>query len=186
MEDESQLVDIKQRRIHKPIVTFEEEYANKPNKIVKKVLTVYDKCQNIINKLRVHKMAAPFIRPLAVNTEYLEKFNNPIDLTIVQNKLLNKEYKTTFDFGLDIRKIWCQCQSCYPENSPMQQMCKELIVYFEKLFLNFENLPIDDPSSQIQQDKAQPKLHKSRSRDIHFHKNTQKFDDRPMTIDEKT
>ena len=81
------------------------------------------KCQNILQKLKKHPAAYPFINPVDPVAQkcpdYFEIVKEPIDLSQVEQNLRDGVYTTQNQFTADIRKIWSNSYLYNQKNSPI-------------------------------------------------------------------
>lgn len=79
------------------------------------------------------------------NPDYYEKIKNPIDINTIENKLLNGEYETGYQFALDIRQIW---NNSFYYNSGKQDIYSatlDLSMFFEKTMKGNDDIIIGEP-----------------------------------------
>ena len=62
-----------------------------------------------------------------------------MDISKVEEKLRNNEYKKTYDFAIDVRKIWNNSFRYNIKGSEIYFMTTEMSIYFEKQFKNVKN-----------------------------------------------
>jgi len=106
------------------------------------------KCHNLLQKLKKHPPAAPFLFPVDVKAlgliDYNDVVSEPMDLNTVENKLKSGQYASVNLFAADIRKIWNNAFLYNIKGSPIYQMTVEMSTYFEKIFRDIENVKFND------------------------------------------
>ena len=123
-------------------------------------VTQYQKewCLSILDKLYLKPTSRPFQTPL-VNDEGIISQNNviqqPMDLETVRNKVTKDKYQTIKDFSDDVRLIWYNAQSYYPQDHPLTLMAADLSTWFEG---KLKNYPV------TAEDKWLMKLHKAQQK----------------------
>jgi len=100
------------------------------------------KCKNILNALKKHRAAAPFLRavdPVLFDCpDYYDIIKEPMDLGTVERKLRNNSYTTPSQFFDDVRKIWSNAFTYNPRNSQVYNMTYDISQYFEELYKQME------------------------------------------------
>ena len=95
-------------------------------------------CQNIINTLKMHKISEFFFKSPdpefdLLPDNYSEIAQKAINLSVVEEKLENSEYKTVNDFKNDIQSVWDFFNSVYPEGTLQSCMIQQLCECYDKL-----------------------------------------------------
>lgn len=160
------------------------------------------KCLSVLQRLKKHRYAEPFLLPVDGNLvpDYYQRIRDPMDLSKVEKNLRDGAYSSTLEFASDVRKIWNNAFIYNDEKSPIFHMTKEMSAYFEKIFLEVENVPL--PSNNIQHLQRQVERLSKELKELNNQKavatrvpiptnpvKSQKSSssalDRPMTIQEK-
>lgn len=106
------------------------------------------KCLNLLNKLRRHQSAGPFLEPVDAEglglKDYHTIITEPMDISTVETKLRNGEYTTVNEFAADVRKIWNNAFTYNPKGSVIFHMTAAMSTYFEKLFKEIENVTLNE------------------------------------------
>ena len=75
--------------------------------------------------------------------DFYDKVKDPIDLSIVESRLVSGHYNDSYHFALDMRKIWSNSFSYFSkENNEIYTAAVELSILFENLMQGSENLTI--------------------------------------------
>ncbi|KAJ2611663.1 hypothetical protein H4S08_003050 [Coemansia sp. RSA 1365] len=98
--------------------------------IPKDILFDQDRARTVINSLKRHESAWPFLKPvdpvaLGVPT-YFDIVKNPMDLSTIQRKIAKKSYRFVADFVADIQLIVDDCFMFNPPDSPVHECGKAL------------------------------------------------------------
>jgi len=156
------------------------------------------KCYNLLQRLKKHPCAFPFLQPVDVEGlglhDYYDIILEPMDLGTVETKLKNGEYSSVNQFAADIRKIWNNAFRYNAKGTEIYQMTSEMSSYFEKLFKEIEHVSFNDTIRDLE--KKVEKLSRQIS-DFHYrggkhasvgnsrsNKPSSNLD-KPMTIQEK-
>lgn len=160
-----------------------------PPKPVKGVTEVLKKCQAKLALLQKHKMAEPFLKPVDWQAlripDYPTIVKEPMDLSTVEKKLKSGLYASSGQFAADVRKIWSNAFLYNPRTSPIFTMTQAMSDYFEQIFLDVEDVPLQDQTiDQIQKKvvKVEKKLEDVKTKGISADSDLQ---DKPLTFDEK-
>jgi len=106
------------------------------------------KCHNLLQKLKKHPSAGPFLYPVDVVglglTDYYDIVHEPMDLSTVEHNLKTNQYPSVAQFAADIRKIWNNAFLYNLQGTQIHHMTMEMSAYFEKLFRDIENLTFND------------------------------------------
>jgi hypothetical protein len=106
------------------------------------------KCHNLLQKLKKHTAAGPFLYPVDVVglglTDYYDIVHEPMDLSTVEHQLKTNQYSSVAQFAADIRKIWNNAFLYNLQGTQIHYMTMEMSAYFEKLFRDIENLSFND------------------------------------------
>jgi hypothetical protein len=102
------------------------------------------KCYELLQNLRRHSLAGPFLQPVdpvALNLpDYLEVISDPIDLSTIERNLKAGVYQNSCQFATDIRRIWLNSFTYNASESDMFYITLEMATYFEKLFRELDGL----------------------------------------------
>eukprot|EP00210_Caulerpa_lentillifera_P008422 g8034.t1 len=88
----------------------------------KRLESLWNQCGSILNHLKKHRYAWPFLQPVdavALNIpDYHDVIKRPIDLGTISRKLDHdqrkgryRDYKTPFEFRDDVRLVWTNCRT---------------------------------------------------------------------------
>lgn len=96
------------------------------------------KCYELLQNLKKHSLAGPFLQPVdpvALNLpDYLEVISDPIDLSTIERNLKSGLYLNSCQFATDVRRIWLNSFTYNATESDMFYITLEMATYFEKLF----------------------------------------------------
>ncbi|KRH93175.1 Transcription initiation factor TFIID, subunit BDF1 [Pseudoloma neurophilia] len=104
-------------------------------------------CSEILQKLKKHAKATPFLEPVdyvSLNLlDYPEKIKQPMDFQTITGKL--KNYKTKKEFFDDVQLIFNNCYTYNGETSHISRMAKDLEIYFNQITTKYtqNNLDLD-------------------------------------------
>ena len=103
--------------------------------------------RNLLNVLKVHQCSSFFKEPVPEELEeYYKVVKEPRDLSLIEIKLNNWEYKTLHDFLDDLEYVWKDIKLFYKPNSFFWKNADVLEIFFEhlikeeKIFGRFENV----------------------------------------------
>jgi hypothetical protein len=160
-----------------------------PPKPLKAVSDVLKKCQSKLALLQKHKMAEPFLVPVDWQTlripDYPTIVKEPMDLSTVEKKLKSGAYLSSSQFAADVRKIWANAILYNPRTSPIFTMTQAMSDYFEQIFQDVEDAPLQDQTiDQIHKKavKVEKKIEEVKLKGIGLE--TDQLD-KPMTFEEK-
>ena len=95
------------------------------------------KCKEILNLLRGHACAGPFLLPvdpvLLGIPDYPNIIKNPMDLNTVGKKLSSNQYSSQLEFEEDISLIWTNAMTYNAPSSPVFKMTEEIKSYYESI-----------------------------------------------------
>lgn len=178
-QDNSVLDGTSTRREHRPtrvVRNIDHEIVYTAQKLPKNVMDSLKKCKNILNALKKHRSATPFLRPvdpLSLNCpDYFEIIKEPMDLGTVEKKLRNNDYSSPYQFFANVRKIWSNAFTYNPRNSQVYNLTLDISQYFEELYKEIE-LPVSEDLSMLE-NKVQ-KLEKKLT-ELNNRKGTKQFD----------
>ena len=102
------------------------------------------KCYELLQNLKKHSLAGPFLQPVdpvALNLpDYLEVIMDPIDLSTIERNLKSGLYQNSQQFATDVRRIWLNSFTYNAAESDMFYITLEMATYFEKLFREYDSL----------------------------------------------
>ncbi|XP_025083493.1 nucleosome-remodeling factor subunit BPTF-like isoform X4 [Pomacea canaliculata] len=86
----------------------------------------------IVRSLQGHKMAWPFLTAVDPKDvpDYYKVIKEPMDLSMVENRVASKTYAKLSDFVKDVTKIFDNCRLYNPTDSPFYQCAEVLETYF--------------------------------------------------------
>lgn len=110
------------------------------------------RCKQIIEALRKHPSAEPFLRPvdpIALRIpDYLDIIKEPMDLSTVNRKLMEDMYADQETFEADVRRIWSNAFTYNLPGTQIYMMTEDMSKYFERLLIE-ENPRIETCLSQF-------------------------------------
>jgi transcription initiation factor TFIID subunit 2 len=96
------------------------------------------RCERIFKKLYSHQASQPFYEPVdavALNIpQYYEVIKRPMDLSVIRKKLDEGKYKTIWEFELDVRQIFWNCNAFNDHESWVAKQCSALEVFFNQIW----------------------------------------------------
>lgn len=111
-------------------------------------------CQQILKEFTSKKhesISWPFLEPVdPVSMDcpnYFDVIRNPMDLSTIQNKLLNGEYETANDFEKDIRLMFSNCFAFNPEGTAVNMMGHKLESLFNEKWSKRPQTPVSPSGS---------------------------------------
>ncbi|CAD8090570.1 unnamed protein product [Paramecium primaurelia] len=142
--------------------------SDEDNKVIKKTYVApyraentdeMKRCMTLLQKLKKHQLAAPFLRKLD-NVNYPQELEY-VDLQIVEQNLKNNVYQTATQFWVDIKKIWQMSYTMNSKGSQLYAMTQELEQHFNELYKELDKpYPqkqiIDQPVKADKQQKKPP------------------------------
>ena len=150
------------------------------------------KCKEILNAVRGHSCAGPFLLPvdpvLLGIPDYPNIIKHPMDLNTVGKKLSSNQYSSQLEFEEDISLIWTNAMTYNAPSSPVYKMTEEIKGYYESI-LKDEQRKLETTVSK----KTGGRAHVT-SKYVDFegnvegrkkHSSKAVFSDRPLTIQEK-
>lgn len=153
------------------------------------------KCLNLLQRLKKHQCAGPFLQPVDVEglglEDYYDIVTEPMDLGTVEQKLRNHEYTSVNGFAADVKKIWNNAFRYNAKGSEIYKMTNEMSNAFEKMFKEIEHVSFNDTIRELEEKvKKYSKQIKEYNRGGRSHptsKSSKSFGalDKPMTQEEK-
>lgn len=93
-------------------------------------------CRKIIQDLRKHKMAFPFLKPvdpIALKIpDYFDVIKEPMDLGTVKERLESNFYGNVYEFAEDTKLVWSNALTYNHPDSDVSKMAKSLSDLFEE------------------------------------------------------
>ena len=138
---------IPDKRPFEAIPKYEE-----PNKV--KHTEGFKKLQRIIDELKKSEKISFFLSNIdkKLYPDYYDKVHEPIDLSMVESRLSSGSYASSYQFALDIRRIWNNAFSYFATNREIYSATLELSVLFENLMKGNEDV-------QVAEKKVVPEQH---------------------------
>ena len=97
-------------------------------------------CERVLSLLKRHEKA-----PL-----YLSLGEGELDLREVESRLLNGQYRNTFDFACDIRKMWTNGFKRATGNQDLYSAYVQMSEYSEQILQEVPNLPLQEDAGNEQ------------------------------------
>ena len=112
----------------------------------------YRKIYKIFKTLKQHPLAGPFLHPVDANQvpDYYQIIKDPIDLSTIEQKLVNGEFDNAYQFAADVRKMWNNSFYYNAAGSELYQITMQLSALFEQLMKGSEGVIINDRKDAIQ------------------------------------
>jgi len=110
----------------------------------------FQKCDAILTELWAQDDSYPFARPVdkKQSPDYYKVISNPIDLSVIKEKLHSLQYASAVDFVKDFRLMISNCRAYNPPDTFVYNAGEELNNIFNRLlkinFPNFEDVFLDD------------------------------------------
>ncbi|CAD8098472.1 unnamed protein product [Paramecium primaurelia] len=153
------------RQSKRDVKKFQQDISSdEENKVTKKTYVApyraentdeMKRCLTLLQKLKKHQLAAPFLRKLE-NVNYPQELEY-VDLQIVEQNLKNNEYFSATQFWGDIKKIWQMSYAMNNKGTQLYAMTQELEQHFNELYKE-----LDKPYPQKQVVEQTPKQEKSK------------------------
>ncbi|KAL9957398.1 hypothetical protein ACROYT_G039030 [Oculina patagonica] len=91
----------------------------------------YDSLKRLLRSLQSHKMAWPFLEPVNADEvpEYYDVITDPIDFSMIEERMNSKSYSSLEFFVSDITKIFDNCRYFNQRDSPYYR-CAEVLESF--------------------------------------------------------
>lgn len=152
----------------------------------------YKKCERLLVELKKHQHAHRFMEAPIDTPGYTAVIKEPMDLATVERKFKSGLYPSSFQFALDIRKIWNNSWEYNQDGSEIFNSTNEISTYFEKLMKDVGDIQfVTEGKQEIQElkkkmDKVKGALKRIDSSGAGSSKGLPKDAlDRPMTAQEK-
>ena len=107
--------------------------------------TLLSKCQEVLEKIKQRPTSEWFMEPVDPEEDdapnYYEFIKKPSDLSSVQQKLTEGQYKDVASFKEDLGLIWSNCIKYYGEESILGTVALDMKQYSEKLLVFLSDSP---------------------------------------------
>lgn len=124
-----------------------------------------EQCKQVMQHLSKNKNAGAFRQPVDVVglglPNYYDKVKEPMDLSLVRDRLTRGFYTTPAQFARDVRLIWSNCKLFNPPDSSFAQMADKMSQSFESKFAPIERqmrdlglTSVDEEDERVAQEKA--------------------------------
>ncbi|KAK3575101.1 hypothetical protein QTP86_020698 [Hemibagrus guttatus] len=92
----------------------------------------YEGLRRILRSLQAHKMAWPFLEPVDPEDapDYYRVIKEPMDLSTMEERLLNRHYSKLTEYVADMTRIFDNCRYYNPSDSPFYQCAEVLETFF--------------------------------------------------------
>ena len=77
--------------------------------------------------------------------KFAELSKDFINLNSIQLNFRQGKYQSTFQLGLDIRKMWTNAFKLFSDDPAKYSKTQEIQQYFEKVFVELDNKPLVQP-----------------------------------------
>ena len=161
---------------------------NMLNQVSPEVYKVMMKCHQGLEKLKSNPNASFF---------YMVKEPGEMSLATIEKKNANYEYKNTYDFSMDLRKLWANNFQLHAKNPEIYQKTLKMSELSEQIIKELENVP-DEKADDISSIKKRTEKLKREIGEYKDHGNikeavpapvkknsNQNNDNRLMTLEEK-
>lgn len=96
------------------------------------------RCERIYKKLYSHQACQPFYEPVdavALNIPlYYTVIKRPMDMSVIRKKLDQGQYQTIWEFELDVRQIFWNCNAFNDNESWVAKQCAALEAFFNQIW----------------------------------------------------
>ena len=161
---------------------------NMLNQISPELYKIMMKCHQALEKLKSNPNASFF---------YTVKEPGEISLATIEKKNSNYEYKNTYDFSMDLRKLWANYFQLHAKNPEIYQKTLKMSELSEQIIKELENVP-DEKADDISSIKKRTEKLKREIGEYKDHgtsketvpapvkkNNNQNNDNKLMTLEEK-
>jgi hypothetical protein len=139
----------------------------------------------LLARLKKHKSSKPFHKPVDVEGlglyDYYDLIREPMDLSMIENKLRNKVYQSKREVERDLRLIWDNAHRYNMEGSTIYKMTTEVERYTENLLRDIEDVPFEELIKGI---PAQKTVGIKKNKELVYNKQ-KKFSDLPVSHEER-
>uniref|UniRef100_G3NV03 Bromodomain PHD finger transcription factor n=1 Tax=Gasterosteus aculeatus aculeatus TaxID=481459 RepID=G3NV03_GASAC len=100
----------------------------------------YEGLKRILRSLQSHKMAWPFLEPVAPNDapDYYRVIKEPMDFSTMETRLQKRHYHKLTEFVADVTKIFDNCRYYNPNDTPFFQCAEQLEAFFVQKLKGFK------------------------------------------------
>jgi bromodomain-containing factor 1 len=137
-----------------------EAYYKAEQKL-KEPIDFYRRSEYILNRLKSHRFADPFLEPVDPEVlgipDYFQVIKEPMDFSKVEKRLRSGFYKASSDFEHDVRKIWENATTYNKPNTEIYNMTIEMGTFFEQLLKEEETGYSGPPISKYSSTKSTKK-----------------------------
>ncbi|EPB84066.1 hypothetical protein HMPREF1544_09197 [Mucor circinelloides 1006PhL] len=123
------------------------EKTSKPKAVFNPAMTESNqkRCERIYKKLYSHQACQPFYEPVdavALNIPlYYTVIKRPMDMSTIRKKLDQGQYQTIWEFELDVRQIFWNCNAFNDNESWVAKQCAALETFFNQIWSTEFALP---------------------------------------------
>ncbi|OAC99282.1 hypothetical protein MUCCIDRAFT_116414, partial [Mucor lusitanicus CBS 277.49] len=123
-----------------PTTTTAAEKPPKPKATFNPAMTESNqkRCERIYKKLYSHQACQPFYEPVdavALNIPlYYTVIKRPMDMSTIRKKLDQGQYQTIWEFELDVRQIFWNCNAFNDNESWVAKQCAALETFFNQIW----------------------------------------------------
>eukprot|EP00743_Colponemidia_sp_Colp-15_P006369 GILK01006855.1.p1 GENE.GILK01006855.1~~GILK01006855.1.p1 ORF type:complete len:854 (-),score=175.20 GILK01006855.1:90-2651(-) len=105
------------------------------NDFQQKTASVTDKCRMLVRLIMKHPCCRPFKKPVDIRQEpeYYKIISNPMDLSTIQKKLADHQYKTTEELLGDFKLVWANCKKFNEEGSVLWKYADSVQAVIDKV-----------------------------------------------------
>jgi hypothetical protein len=165
------------------------EYGYSNPKYSKNISDLMKRCHKVLQMLQKHEAAGPFmlpVDPVALQIpDYFDIIKEPMDLSTVEKKLRMNHYSNPVQFANDVRRIWQNAILYNPKTSAIFHMTLSIKEYFEKVFKEIEENPLNESTNEYLQrkvNKIERKLDELKNKGAH---SDYDLGEHPMNYEEK-
>lgn len=153
------------REIHCPSKDYPETFTTPMKRPSHNTSIGLKYCWTILKEFKKSKyrnQIYPFLQPvdpIALNLpDYTTIIKQPMDLSTIEDKLLNEEYKTPEEFYQDVMLMFNNCYLYNPKTLPIYQMAQEM----EKIFKEkWDQRPIYNSAKAKKEEEEKENIKKS-------------------------
>jgi hypothetical protein len=101
------------------------------------------RCEQMFQLLSCHPSVDLFMQTLDPNhPKFAELSKDFINLNSIQLNFRQGKYQSTFQLGLDIRKMWTNAFKLFSDDPAKYSKTQDIQQYFEKVFVELDNKPL--------------------------------------------
>lgn len=90
-------------------------------------------CKKITDKIFNQPLSFPFQSPVDLK-DYKEEINEPMDLSLIKEKIKNNKYESLEQWKYDMNLIWKNCEKFNGKDSFYTRMAYELKMIFDSYY----------------------------------------------------